>query len=200
MQNKIRELRQARGWSMERLGELMGNRSVSAIARLEKAKSDLTVEDMILAADIFGVSWSELLGIDETKPAADATELEPGSVATEFRLMPQPNERYFRVEAPALDAIGIEVGDLIIVDVGDGDRLEVQSLDALVIKRGGSDMHSLRQFIEPELFVTNSRSANDIPLTRSRDLIQIIGLITRRIASVHRAHGSNTPPTAVEKR
>lgn len=201
MKNRIRELRQARGWSMEHLGELLGKKSISAIARLEKAEADLIVEDLIAAANVFHVSWEEVVGY-EPPIVEDAISVDPAQASADFRLMPHDDEAYYTVQTPVLDALGVEVGDLIIVDRSSEAFERLQSLDAVVItvQQGKKATTLLRQFIEPDLFVTNSKGANPAPINRKLTEVTIRGTIVRRIAPVGRSSGSNGSSTTAEKR
>ena len=60
---KIKELRQARGWSLRHLGELIGV-DASAVWHWENGTCDPLLFSCILLADAFNVSLDELVGRD----------------------------------------------------------------------------------------------------------------------------------------
>ena len=62
--NRVRELREARHLSQERLGEFT-DISQQVISGIECSDSCLAKDDMIILADFFEVSTDYLLGIDQ---------------------------------------------------------------------------------------------------------------------------------------
>jgi putative transcriptional regulator len=182
MKNRIRELRQAQGWSMEQLGEKL-KKSISAIARIEKGEAELAVEDMITIAKLFSVTWEDVIGLEQDV-SSDATKLTPEEASLQLRVMPHDDDSYYAVTASVLDAIGVVAGDYIVVDTSDQARDRLQSLDAVVIhiKRGAGTVALLRQFVEPDMFITNAKGANAPAINRQTAAVDIAGTITRRIA------------------
>ena len=75
MEFKIRELRQARGWTQGTLAAFSGM-SVSQISLIESGKRNPSAKSLITIADALGVSIGELFG--EEAPKDTAPSLEPG--------------------------------------------------------------------------------------------------------------------------
>ena len=59
---KIKELRLARGWSQDKLAQLVGYADKSMISRIENGKVDLSLPQLEEFAKIFGVPSADLIG------------------------------------------------------------------------------------------------------------------------------------------
>lgn len=192
--NRIRELREAAGLSMEKLGERIGA-STSTINRLEKGGTDLISEWLPPLARELGVRWWELIEIDDAPAAPGLAEEaslfvpEPGHPLARFGRGPTAD--LWTVGTDALDAIGIHRGDIVVVDIGavavagvtNGDAVVVQLMDPADPARATT---LVRQFIEPDLLITNSRTRNERMLNRRIDDVRIKGVIVSRFAPVGR--------------
>lgn len=181
--NAIARLRQAKRWPMSRLAEEMG-KSISAVNSLEKGEKVLDVEDLRKLARIFGVDWYEIA--DEPRTAGgmaeDAAPFEADASNPLHGWRLQPNQYTYIIKSHAVDGIGLAPGDEVIVD-GSQKAVDALQLGDIVIARlNGRTI--VRQFIEPELLVTNSRTENDLPLHRTRDDVAIVGVIVRRLGAV----------------
>lgn len=67
----IKNLRIERGWSQEKLAEMMGYSHKSSINKIEMGKSDLPQSKLMAFAKIFNVSPYELLGVEQSTYATN---------------------------------------------------------------------------------------------------------------------------------
>lgn len=68
----IRELRQARGWSQEKLAREMGV-SLSTVAGLENNRHEPRMEQVRKILELFGITWEEVIWPEKSQklmPAA----------------------------------------------------------------------------------------------------------------------------------
>lgn len=192
--NRIKALRTQRGWSMERLAEAIGA-GTSTVNRLEKGETELVSEWVPKIAAAFGVTPAELLGW--TEPAGPGlsdtvTPFVPDAAHPLATAKWQDNQVMWTAKSASLDAIGIAAGDVVIVDISQRAVDAVQSGDAVVVQvvDGDNPMRAtthLRQYIEPDLFITNSRANNEPPFNRREQDVRIKGVITNRFAAVRPA-------------
>lgn len=191
--NLIKELRDERGWSMADLAARM-NTSVSSINRLEKGEKEMSVAELIRLAEIFKVGLGEIvpaLAAAGPEPTRGFDEdARPYTADSAFGPLPLPDTRLaWTVTTDSLDAIGIGPGDTIIVDISEEAVRNAGTGDAVVVQSYGPDMTAktlLRQFIEPDLLITNSRTHNGPPLDRRIDDVVIKGVIISRMETVRR--------------
>ena len=60
---RIKELRKQKGYSQNKLAELMGYKDHSTLAKVETGVNDITVETLYKYAEVLGVNVKEILGI-----------------------------------------------------------------------------------------------------------------------------------------
>jgi len=190
--NRIRELRKSREWSMEKLAELIDG-STSTVNRLENGDTDLISSWLPKLSAAFGVPWTDIVSIENNDEpvglAEDATPFEAAKDHPLANVNLGPNRDLWEVKSHALTAIGIEPGDLIIVDISQRAVDSVRMGDAVVVQRCGKSEPGvtatyLRQYIEPDLFTTNSRSRNEMPLSKRMDNVQVKGKIMHKVAPI----------------
>lgn len=153
--NRIRELREARGWSSDYLARLLGTTGAT-VRRLEIGQQNLTVEWMQRLAKALQVWPSDLLA---QAAAADVRD-EVATVATEATpALATGGITTYRVISDSVTAAGIAVDTIIAVDgratptAGDVCLIEIAGLD-------GTPHYVLRQWLPPGLLVTNRAGAN----------------------------------------
>lgn len=61
MGKKIKEVREARGYTQERLAELCGYTSISSIAKIESGKSGISTEKLITLSSALSVEIEYLI-------------------------------------------------------------------------------------------------------------------------------------------
>ncbi len=193
LRNRIRELRDLRGMSLQQVVDLLNMPTVdtSRLSKLERA-DDVTLEWMERLAPIFGVHPTEI--IDDTPrgvPAAptepEAKRYEPKKKNDVLQHFARPGHSIWEVLVDSLDELELKTGAQLIVR--DVERQEVVGGDAVIAiytTPGGSELPLLRQFIEPNLLITNRESGNAIPLNLRTDPVRISGKILHRIHSTSR--------------
>lgn len=185
MKNRIEQLREARGWSMKELGERTG-KTIQQINRMEKGEAKLAVEDLVKLADVFAVTWSQIVDAPPIQGLReDAAPFEASAGSPIAKLRPGPNQDVWEVKTEALSAIGIRRGDAILVDMSQAVVGNVQSQDAVIIQLYAENTLSaatlLRQFIEPDLFISNSLKDNLPPINRGEVAVAIKAVVVSRI-------------------
>ena len=60
--DRIKEMREKRGWTQTQLAEKLGLRSGTSVTRIEKSGDDVTLKDVERIAEVFGCSPLELMG------------------------------------------------------------------------------------------------------------------------------------------
>jgi transcriptional regulator with XRE-family HTH domain len=195
MHARIKQLREAAGLTMEAFAAVLAERtgvemSVSAINRLEKGQSELTVRRALDIATTFGVTLADVVDIPEipnglteevTPYVAQLAEAEANAAGP---FTASNNRYYYLVKVPTLDAIGIAASDVVEVDISAGAVGSAQMGDAVIAQAyGAGDMtHAvtvLRQFIEPSLLITNSLIKNR-PSLRVDSHTVIKGIVVAR--------------------
>lgn len=189
----LKALRLQRQWSMAHLADLAES-STSTINRLEKGEVALDVNWLEKFSQIFGVDWYAVAGREPpwAAPAGFSDDATP-FVAPDGHPFEHanfgPNRDLWDVTSAALDAIGLSPGDQVLVDMTDSVVASVATGDAVIVQHidplDPMKAHTLmRMFIEPDLFVTNSRGNNEMPLNRQRDDVRIKGKIIKRFSPV----------------
>lgn len=183
--NRIRELREQKGWSTYKLAELVGT-TQSTIHRLEAGRRKLTVEWMRRIADALGVQPADLIAptiVESTDD--DVTEYVPDDTILRHALQGS-DRQLWKVNRYALDYLNINPGDIIVVDTSRRKLSDLQSGDMCVIQvYDVRDMTHprtlLRQHIAPSLFTTNSSKRNETPIDAKRVDVHILGVILPRL-------------------
>lgn len=161
MQNRIKELREIKGWSMRDLAARV-NTSASTINKLEKGETKLTVLWMERLGDVFGVPVEQILQHSETGAVRDDVEpISLGNDATSgYRLT--ETQTLYTVKSNVLDQIGLIIGDILVAETSPDDIANIQSGDIAIarFRHNAQIALVLRQFIEPSLLITNSSSQN----------------------------------------
>lgn len=67
---RLRDARSAKGWSQERLAEVLGLEAVT-VSRLETGRRSLTAGAAVRAAEALGINVAVLLGVTESPPAGE---------------------------------------------------------------------------------------------------------------------------------
>lgn len=192
MSNRIDELRGS--VSYQKLAELINvaegiNTNASTISKLAKGEMQLTQKWIMRLAKALDVEPSALLGTPKTEKISgfqeDAVPHLPADNSPLRGLM-GVNRELWKVRSNALDELGIKPGDLILVVVSEQAVHGVQTGDPVVVQVYSdqeltSGVTLLRQFIEPDLLITNSREHNAMPLNRHKHNAHIKGRILHHI-------------------
>lgn len=192
-QNRIRELRRARGLTVVSLAEAAGI-SHGYLTRIENWKRGLSVDlaeklAMALETDAQDVLGLKRPGDQERQPSAPLQELaedcEP--YVAEPSDLPLPRMRQnvdpWRVTSNALDKLGIKEGDIVFVDVSMGAVEKLAALQTVVAQVYHQNPQILiattvmRQFVPPSLLITNSSVKNEVPLDLDSEQVAVKGVI-----------------------
>lgn len=163
--NRIRELREARGWTQEYLGKLIG-RSKYIIGRLEDGTTPLKVDVARKLAEALDVALPDLLTgpmvQDFQEEAAPYTSPDEGQL---MRAMRRRNMEPWTIKSDSLDRLGIKPGDMRIFDHSQAAVDNVKTGDVVVVQLydRADPMKAttvIRQFVAPDLIVTNRAGVN----------------------------------------
>lgn len=181
MKNRIKDLREARGWSLEQLAARFGDSTTaSTVHKLETGTMKLTTEWMEKLGKAFG--GIDPIEIIDDRPRAGFTEDVTRYVAADGQpaLTAKAGHALYTVTSGALDEIGILKGDVVEVDERDEARREVATGDIVVadVETGpGATVRVMREFIEPALLITNSRAENAIPINTRTTRTTVLGVV-----------------------
>lgn len=192
---KIREAREAAGWSQARLGEAIGL-DATGVSKIETGRKLVRADEVQKIADALGVPVSQLFGLEPEPPAGPAQRGFPDELVPydarpgdPFAALETENRYLLTVACDSLTRIGIMRGDIVVVD---GSAAAVNNRKPLSAVRAqyhpdvghpGKAVTLLRQYYPPNLLVTNSTAENAPPLFLDHDDVQVLGVIV----SVHRA-------------
>lgn len=172
MQNRIKELRDTKGWSMRDLAA-RANTSASTINKLEKGETKLTVVWMERLSKIFGVPPEQMLKRSSMTPVSDDVELFTPNGGDFSALRLTESQVLYRVKANVLDQIGIVSGDILVAETTPEEIAAVRTGDIVIarIREDETVQIALRQFIEPSMLITNSSSRDQaIANLRTQDI------------------------------
>lgn len=188
-QNRVKELREARGWSVRQLAEKAGF-SHGYIVRIENGERGLSVKVARRIASALEKPVSDVLALNSgTKPAEESTspdEAEPYVANADDPVMHRLNARDsispYVAKTDGLDALNIRKGDIVFVDVSQAAIDALRSQQCVIAQHYTGEMTAvtvLRQYIAPSLLITNSKSANEpsLRLDDDGDDVAIKGVI-----------------------
>jgi transcriptional regulator with XRE-family HTH domain len=192
LKNTVRERRTARGWSMNTLAEMVGT-TVGTINRIETGETKLLHDLVPALGEALGCAWRDLF-VDEDSPepvvvgfADDAAPFIPEAAGPLGAITLGLNRDLWTAKSDALDAIGIAAGQPFVVNISQEAVERVSSLDPVIIQAIDPEyplraVTLLRQYIEPDLFITNSTRTNSAPLSRRERDIRIKGIVENVIS------------------
>lgn len=192
--DRIREFREAEGWTQAQLAAAVGM-GTTDVSKLETGKKQLRATEMQKIAAALDVDVGTLLGneaqITARPQSGFADDLVPyvAEPSDPFAGLQSQNRHLYRATGNSLSKIGINHGDLLIVDVSAEAVKNIKPLAIVRVQhhpdpsRFGHAVSLLRQFVPPSLLITNSRERNELPLDIEADDAQIMGVVV----SVHRA-------------
>lgn len=192
--NRIRQLRESRGWSQRELGRRI-NSSGSQIRKLETGERQLTQHWMDRIARVLGCEPGDLLpGADENgRPGVGEADLVAydagGETAHVFEvkhaLYPGSAERndvhVMEVRSDAMELAGFFPGDGIVIDLALGDRArDGDIVSAQVYAKDGMTAESvLRRFVPPFLVAESRNPHHRRPLLVDNDRVKILAVVAR---------------------
>lgn len=175
--NRIREIREAAGLTQDELAE-KANTSQNTIYRLESGRMQLTQEWMERIARVLFCSPKDLIeNIALTELRDDVEELPTDAVTAAIA---KRGIRVYRVTSNSVVGAGIKIGDVVTIDSSEASIAGVQGLDIVLATIGASGAKVLRQFVPPNILLSNQDvqslavSINDKSLSPT-----IIGVVLR---------------------
>lgn len=177
--NRIREIRETLGMTSDQLAERVGTSGVQ-IRRLEAGTRRLTVDWMQRIAAALECSPADLIATAVIAEAQDEVEPADAAIASIAGALAKKGLRLFRVKSDAVSDVGITVGDLITVDEGSEAIAAADNADIVLVRIADPPTLVLRQFMRPNLLLTNRPGANLAIKTSDRSVgLSIVGVVVR---------------------
>lgn len=187
--NRIAELRKAHGLTQSQLGALIGL-DKTMVSRLERGEIQLKLDLAKKVSEVLDVTIQELLSMEEFRSFSE--DAEPYRSAPSDPLLrladPARNLSLYRVKSNALDELGIHSGYVVLIDISAEAVEKVKPLTPVIAQIYSRDTLTeavtvVRQFVPPNLLITNSKSENRPPINMTAEDAHIKGVIL----SWHRA-------------
>jgi len=195
-ENIIRKARKEKNIPIDRLAELVGG-STGTLQRLETGATQPVHELLPALSEVLGVPMMELAGFEPHYAENEHTDIEiqksdaipydQGKTSSYTPAKERGREsKIWRVQSNCLDAIGLEPGDLIKVLTTKesnpimGDPVLIR-LTTRAENKNTSGLFLLRQFIEPDLFITNSGTANSRIINRAIEGVEVLAIVESKI-------------------
>lgn len=193
--NRIKELRKARGLTLEELAEKSGL-SQGHLSRLESSRRLLLVPVAERLAVVLQASVADVLGISGIEPenrppvaglAEDFTPYVP-SPGDPLAGLVGPHRYLFAINSTALDKAGVHYGDIAVVSDDAALCKNPAPLAKVRVRLHPREnflkpITLLRQFVPPRLLITNSTKGNEPSIDMDNDDAHIVGVVV----SVHRS-------------
>jgi transcriptional regulator with XRE-family HTH domain len=178
MKNRIKNLREERGWSMRELADRL-NSSASTINNLEKGNVRLNTDWIERLAKIFNVSHDDIFDFEERQTSLVVDDVVLYS-NDDQPIKLGPSEVIYEVKTVALDQIGILPGILLVVDTTPEHVASLQSEDVVIAQlyNGKVPITLIRQYIAPSLLITNSSERNAPTINLRTHDAGIKGIVT----------------------
>jgi putative transcriptional regulator len=192
MNNRIRELREARGWSMRELAQRT-NSSASTVNDLEKGRTQITMAWLERLAKAFDIPPEEIAGFSgHGSSFDDDVEAITDDAPEVSHIRAKENQTLYRVTSSALNQVGIFPNSIIVVDTSPQLRAKLQTGDMIVgdYAEGKMERKVMRQFIAPSLLITNSDAHNEPSINLRMQIVRINGVIVSAVS--HYSHATKT--------
>lgn len=178
MRNRIKELREQKGWTLEELASrVIPETTASQISKLERGALRLDIRWVERIAVALGVDPVTVL---DDRPAAGASGPQPDVAPLSAGGAKLGSLERYRVISHALDELGLAPGDVLEVDTAVADTAGLATGDVVLAEvetAPGLVTQIMRQWIEPCLLTTNSRAANEMPINARSLPTRIVGLV-----------------------
>ena len=180
--NRIKQLRLEHGMSLKELADKVGVTD-SHLSRAENGKRGLQAKKLEQLARIFKVPVAELMSLEGGANLPDVAPYTPPKGSVLEKAFTSTTQKMFKVLTNGLSELAITEGDPIIVDTAPSAKSRLKMGDVVVAEVGGEDQEAgilvLRQFLEPNLLVTNSSDNNAMPIHIVKARAKILGLVLR---------------------
>jgi transcriptional regulator with XRE-family HTH domain len=180
--NRIKQLRLERGLSLQQLAEKIGV-SESHLSRVEAGLRGLHLSKIEALANVLGQTAGEVLSnqLMGYLPGLEAYTPPKGSAIE--KALTSSTQKMFKVLTGVMSELEITRGDPIIADLNPI-PLKTLKMGEVVVARlypkGSKDgVLLLREYISPNLLITNSLEQNALPIHMVKLKIEIIGCVLR---------------------
>jgi hypothetical protein len=128
-------------------------------------------------AKVLGVPMIELMPQESFEHASDLAPYVPPKGSAVEKALATSSQRMFRVLSGVLSELEINDNDLIIAiaQVASGSLVVAEAINT----RTGEKTLLLRQFIAPNLLITNSEGQNSISIHMLKAKVTILGIVLR---------------------
>jgi transcriptional regulator with XRE-family HTH domain len=197
MANKIREMRIAKGMTVDQLAAETGL-SQPYLSRLEKGrrgKRGIPEDTAQLIAKALESDIPTVMGYTSNSVALalaeDASPYQPqhDDLLLDF-VKKRQNVMPYTIRTNVLDRLDIFAGDVVLLDISADAVENVEPMAAVVARIYGSETTTpvtvLRQFVPPSLLITNSTGRNMPMLDLEKDPVAIKGVIVAKHRSMKR--------------
>jgi len=176
--NRIKEIRERAGLTQEKLGEILGV-TANQIWRLETGRTRLNQHTMNALAQALGVHPADLIANVVT--AEVGADVEPYDGHPIVSAIASRGLKAYRVIGRSMVQLaGLAPGDIIAVDESEAAAASPKLGDVCLVEIGADRNRVLRQFLPPNLLVTNRMGANlAINLGDASVNPRIVGVILR---------------------
>lgn len=157
--NRIRELREAARMSVDELAAAVGT-SDTQIRRLEAGTRRLTQGWMERIALALECSPADIIVQAFVDAAGDEVELADLAVTGVSEAIALKGLRVYRTIGTSVENVGIHPGDIITVDESQDAIAGVNNADVVIAQMSDPPVLVLRQFLRPDLLVTNRVGRN----------------------------------------
>lgn len=179
--NRIRELRELAGLSMDELAERLGT-SRQQVSKHEHGQRRLTIQWLQRYAMALGVTPADIMAAPDL--ADPRSEVEPATIEGMQQLSRAIASRglaLYRVLKSRLTDIGIADGAMLTVDSTAAAIAAARAGDAVVVRLVDTEILLLRQYVPPNLLVTHEPgSHNTIMRLDDRSVrVELVGVVMR---------------------
>jgi transcriptional regulator with XRE-family HTH domain len=178
--SRIKQLRLERGWSLKELASEL-DITESHLSRVEAGKRGLQVKKLEMAARLFKVPVADLMNLGSGAALPDLTPYAPPKGSFFEKAYTSSTQKMFKVTSNCLNELGITEGDPIVVETTPLTKSDLKMGDVVVVEVGGDRGEPgalvLRQFLGPNLLVTNSSENNAAPIHMVKARAKIIGRV-----------------------
>ncbi len=164
--SRIKRLRLERGMTLADLAEKVGL-SEGHMSRVETGTRGLRFAKLDKLARTLGVPVTDLVAADEVAFAPDLEDYHPPKGSVVAKALASSTQRMFRVLSGVLSELDLGENALIVADMDEEAVKAVGNGSAVIVSMAPKDSNPvllLRQFIAPNLLITNSREQNSLPI------------------------------------
>ncbi len=180
MKNRLKQFRLEKGLTLTDLAGLTGI-SESHLSRVEAGARGLRLSKLQLVARHLGVKPADLVGEEQVSFIPDLAPYTPPKGSAMEKAFEPSTQKIYKVLTDVLSELGITAGDPIIADESEKVLKSLKSEQRVVVlAKAGREQDSvllLRQYISPNLLITNSAEENSLSLHIVKSNVKIIGVV-----------------------